>query len=78
MGKALKNPTHQNALKSGAFSQEDLDRIDLWLDLNAMRLARPSKDEEQLRRQESGGEFIWPDEIDQNNPTGVEYHRPIP
>jgi hypothetical protein len=78
MGKALVNPTHQSALKSGTFSQEDLDHIILWLDLNAMRLARPTKDEEQLRRQEFGGEFIWPDEIDRNNPTGVEYHRPIP
>jgi hypothetical protein len=78
MGKALKNPTHQNALKAGVISQEDLDRIVLWLDLNAMRLARPTKDNEQLQRQEFGGDFIWPDEIDRNNPTGVEYHRPIP
>ncbi len=76
IGKALKNPTHQNALKSGAYSQEDLDRIILWLDLNAMRLARPAKDEQELRRQEFGGDFIWPDEIDRNNPTGVEYYRP--
>jgi hypothetical protein len=43
-----------------------------------MRLARPTKDVEQLRRQEFGGDFIWPDEIDRDNPTGVEYHRPIP
>jgi len=77
IGKALKNPTHQNALKSGAFSQEDLDRIILWLDLNAMRLARPTKDEQELRRQEFGGDFTWPDEIDRNNPTGVEHHRPL-
>jgi hypothetical protein len=48
------------------------------LDLNAMRLARPTKDEKQLRLQEFGGDFIWPDEIDRDNPTGVEYHRPIP
>ena len=78
IGKALKNPTHQNALKSGAYSQADLDRIILWLDLNAMRLARPTKDELELRRQEFGGDFIWPDEIDQDNPTGVEYDRPKP
>ncbi len=78
IGKALKTPTHQNALKSGAFSQEDLDRIILWLDLNAMRLARPTKDPQELRRQEFGGDFIWPDEIDRNNPTGVEYHRRKP
>ncbi|NQV36142.1 MAG: PD40 domain-containing protein [Phycisphaeraceae bacterium] len=78
IGKALKNPTHQNALKSGAYTQKDLDRIILWLDLNAMRLARPTKDEQELRRQEFGGEFIWPDEIDRHNPTGVEYHRAKP
>lgn len=78
LGKALKNPTHQNALKAGAFSQEDLDRIILWLDLNAMRLARPTKDEQELQRQEFGGDFIWPDEIDRDNPTGVECHRPNP
>lgn len=78
MGKALMNPTHQAALKSGAFSKEDLDRIILWLDLNAMRLARPTNDKEQLDRQVNGGDFIWPDEIDRDNPTGVEIHRPIP
>jgi hypothetical protein len=77
IGKALKNPTHRNVLKSGAFSQEDLDRIILWLDLNAMRLARPTKDEQQLQRQEFGGDFIWPDEIDRRDPTGVEHHRPL-
>lgn len=78
MGKALMNRTHQDALKSGAFSREDLDRIMLWLDLNAMRLARPTKVEEQLRLQEYGGDFVWPDEIERDNPTGVEQHRPLP
>ncbi len=78
MGKALMDRTHQDALKSGEFSREDLDRIILWLDLNAMRLARPTRDEEQLHRQEYGGEFTWPDEIDRDNPTGVESHRPAP
>lgn len=42
-----------------------------------MRLARPTKDEQELQRQEFGGDFIWPDEIDRHNPTGVEYHRPL-
>ena len=78
MGKALKNRTHREALQSGAFSQEDLDRIILWLDLNAMRLARPTRDRQQLRLQEYGGDFLWPDEIDRSNPTGVEHHRPAP
>ncbi|WP_197231490.1 HzsA-related protein [Novipirellula artificiosorum] len=78
MGKALMNPTHQAALHAGAFSQQDLDRIILWLDLNAMRLARPTKDPQQLHRQEYGGDFVWPDEIDRSNPSGVEYDRPVP
>lgn len=78
MGKALMNPTHQAALHEGAFTQQDLDRIILWLDLNAMRLARPTKDKDQLHLQEYGGDFIWPDEIDRSNPTGVEHDRPLP
>lgn len=78
MGKALMNRTHQEALKAGAFSQDDLNRITLWLDLNAMRLARPTKDEEQQRLQEFGGDFIWPEEMDRSNPTGVERDRPRP
>jgi hypothetical protein len=78
MGKALMNRTHQEAIKAGAFSKEDLDRIILWLDLNAMRLARPTRDEKQLYLQEFGGDFIWPDEMDRDNPTGVEHHRPAP
>ncbi|MHC4351289.1 MAG: hypothetical protein ACYS0H_01105 [Planctomycetota bacterium] len=30
-----------------------------------------------FNRKEFGGDFIWPDEIDRDNPTGVEHHRPL-
>jgi hypothetical protein len=78
MGKALMDATHQAALSSGAYSQADLERIKIWLDLNALRLARPTRDASQLQLQEFGGNFEWPDEMDPDNPTGVEHDRPAP
>ncbi|MCU0913624.1 MAG: hypothetical protein MUC88_03565 [Planctomycetes bacterium] len=58
---------------------EDLRRIMLWLDLNAMRLGTPTPDEAQQRAQETGeGAWPWPPEMDPKDPTGVERDRPVP
>jgi hypothetical protein len=58
---------------------EDLHRIMLWLDLNAMRLGTPTLDEAQQRAQETGeGTYQWPAEMEPKNPTGVEWDRPAP
>ena len=52
---------------------EDLRRIMLWLDLNAMRLGAPTLDPGEQRAQETGeGTYGWPPEMDPLNPTGVE------
>ena len=60
-------------------SPEDIRRIMLWLDLNAMRLGSPSLEPDEQRAQETGeGTFPWPPEMDPKNPTGVEHDRPLP
>jgi hypothetical protein len=52
---------------------DDLKRIMLWLDLNAMLLGKPTLDPIELRAQETGeGSYQWPPEMDPKNPTGVE------
>jgi hypothetical protein len=57
---------------------EDLRRIMLWLDLNAMRLGTPTLDADEQRSQETGqGTYPWPPEMDPMNPTGVEHERPV-
>ena len=73
LGKAVL-ATHAEWVKS-----EDLRRIMLWLDLNAMLLGNPTLDADDRRAQETGqGTFQWPMEMDPNNPTGVERDRPVP
>jgi hypothetical protein len=58
---------------------QDLHRIMLWLDLNAMRLGTPTQDQAEQRAQETGeGTYAWPPEMDPENPTGVEGDRPVP
>jgi hypothetical protein len=58
---------------------EDMRRIMLWLDLNAMRLGTPTLDEQEQRAQETGeGTWQWPPEMDPKDPTGVEWDRPVP
>ncbi len=58
---------------------EDLRRIMLWMDLNAMRLGHPTLDADQQRAQETGeGSYEWPAEMDPTNPTGVEHGRLAP
>jgi hypothetical protein len=60
-------------------SPEDLRRLMLWLDLNAMRLGTPTLDPDEQRAQETGeGPYDWPPEMDPQNPTGVEHDRPLP
>jgi len=73
MGKALL-ATHGEWI-----APDDLHRIMLWLDLNAMRLGTPTLDPDEVRAQETGvGSFRWPPEMDPANPTGVEKDRPVP
>jgi hypothetical protein len=73
LGKALL-ATHAEWVKT-----EDLRRIMLWLDLNAMRLGTPTLDADEQRAQETGeGTYEWPPEMDPKNPTGVEWNRPVP
>lgn len=73
LGKALL-ATHAEWVKT-----EDLRRIMLWLDLNAMRLGTPTLDADEQRAQETGeGTCEWPPEMDPKNPTGVERDRPVP
>jgi len=73
LGKALL-ATHAERVAT-----EDLRRIMLWLDLNAMLLGTPTLEEAQQRAQETGeGTYQWPPEMDPKNPTGVEWDRPVP
>ncbi len=73
LGQALL-ATHQQRVEA-----EDLRRIMLWLDLNAMRLATPTLDANEQRVQETGeGTYPWPSEMNLENPTGVEKERPLP
>jgi hypothetical protein len=73
MGRALL-ATHRDWVAA-----DDLRRIMLWLDLNAMRLGTPTLDPDEIRAQETGeGTFRWPAEMDPANPTGVEKDRPLP
>jgi hypothetical protein len=71
LGKALM-ATHTSRVSS-----EELRRIMLWLDLNAMRLGTPTLNPEEQRAQETGeGTWEWPPEMDPRNPTGVELEVP--
>jgi hypothetical protein len=73
MGKALLS-THRTWVTG-----EDMRRVMLWLDLNAMRLGTPTLDPDEVRAQETGvGTYAWPAEMDPANPTGVEKDRPLP
>jgi hypothetical protein len=72
LGQALL-ATHAERVNS-----EDLRRIMLWLDLNAMRLGTPTLDAREQRAQETGeGNYEWPPEMDPENPTGIERARPV-
>lgn len=72
LGKALL-ATHGERVKT-----DELRRVMLWLDLNAMRLGTPTLDANEQRAQETGeGSYQWPPEMDPNNPTGVERDRPV-
>lgn len=59
MGKALLGEAHQKRLKDGAFSDEDVRRICLWLDLNSMALGSSSIDPSDQAKQRAGG-VVWP------------------
>jgi hypothetical protein len=72
LGKALL-ATHGDKV-----SEDDLRRIMLWLDLNAMLLGTPTLEPGEHRAQTTGeGSYPWPPEMDPANPTGVEGGRPL-
>jgi hypothetical protein len=68
MGKALLNTTHQDALKEGAYSREDYERVVMWLDNMSTELGAYFNVDRQQR-----GELVWPKlDVDPENPQGVE------
>jgi cytochrome c553 len=63
MGKALMD--HR---KEDLISEEEFRKVNLWLDLNSLRLGAYNDAEKQER-----GELVWPDlDVDPDNITGVE------
>jgi len=72
LGKALLDERHQARLKEGKFTEEDVRRICLWLDLNSVELGSSSIDPEDQARQRRG-EVVWPKiDFDIDNRTRVE------
>ena len=68
MGKALLNKTHTQALQAGEFTEEDVRKIVIWLDLNSNELYA-LKDVDRQRK----GEIVWPQlDTDPANPIGTE------
>ncbi len=68
MGKALLNENHQESMKEGKFTEEDLRAIIMWLDLNSNELVA-YKDVEAQKQ----GEIVWPEfDVDPKNVSGVE------
>jgi hypothetical protein len=54
-------------------------KVKLWVDLNCMRYGNPTHNQADINAQFSGtGNFTWPTEISQSNPTGVELDRQPP
>ena len=67
MGQALLDDNHRDVV-----SEEDFNRIVLWLDANAMRLGAFHSQEAQM-----AGEVVWPLlDIEPENPQGLEHPRP--
>jgi len=74
MGKAMLNEQHQKHMAEGSILKEDFRRISLWLDMNSAELGAYHGVAEQRQ-----GRIQWPCiDVDTNNPTGVEFDRPLP
>jgi hypothetical protein len=91
MGRALLNDNHQNYLQEGRYTEEDMRRITMWVDLNSLELGARHHLEEQRR-----GELVWPmdgpgdnhqgygrtygyfDELNPDDPQGIEDEYPVP
>jgi hypothetical protein len=72
MGKAILGNRHQQRLKDGKFSDDDIKRIALWLDLNSMEFGSSSIDPEDQTRQRAG-RIVWPRiDFDPDNRTRIE------
>jgi len=68
MGKALLNETHQQAIRDGKFTDEDIRKIVVWLDLNSNEFYAFHDIEKQRN-----GEVVWPKlDVDPRNPVGTE------
>jgi hypothetical protein len=70
MGKALlEKSVHQQAIKDGTISKDDVTRVMLWLDMNSNELGAYENEEAQRR-----GEIVWPGiDCDPANPSGTEW-----
>ncbi|MFZ5830662.1 MAG: hypothetical protein ACOY3P_11270, partial [Planctomycetota bacterium] len=72
MGRALLADSHQEYLKQGRFTQDDVRRITLWLDCNSMEMGSYSIDANDQARQRAG-EVLWPStDFDRQNPQRTE------
>jgi hypothetical protein len=72
MGEVLFGQQHQQYLKEGKFTEEDVRRLTLWLDCNSMELGSASIQPEDLAGQRAG-EVVWPElDFDLANPQRIE------
>lgn len=68
----LMGKRHQDYLKKGKFTGEDVRRICLWLDLNSMGLGSSSVDPADQAAQRAG-KVVWPKlDFDPANPQRIE------
>lgn len=64
------NPSHYDV----SLTEEEYQRITLWLDLNSMELGADYRVNDQ-----KNGTLVWPRiDLDPSNPQGVELDRPLP
>lgn len=64
------NPSHHDV----SLTEEEYQRITLWLDLNSMELGADYRVNDQ-----KNGTLVWPRiDLDPSNPQGVEFDRPLP
>jgi len=76
LGRALLGERHQEYMRQGKFTPEDLRRITLWLDLNSMQYGSSSIDPKDQAAQRAG-EIVWPElGFSLNNRQRIERDRP--
>lgn len=78
IGKALLGDNHQQRMKEGKFTAEDMRRITLWLDANSLEFSCYSREQADIDAQRNG-EIRYPSlDIDLDNPQRTEEDRPLP